>query len=50
MTFVMAAVARGEQAALFLFDEELGLLFERADELRWDIAAGRLGGRCRGLR
>ncbi len=29
MTFVMAAIARGEQAALFLFDEEIGLLFDR---------------------
>src|SRR5580658_2553612 len=27
MTFVKAAVARGEKAALFIFDEELGLLF-----------------------
>jgi circadian clock protein KaiC len=29
MSFVMAAVARGEQAALFLFDEEINLLFDR---------------------
>lgn len=29
MTFAMAAVARGERAALFIFDEELGLLFDR---------------------
>ncbi|CAN5463430.1 ATPase domain-containing protein [soil metagenome] len=28
-TFAMAAVARGERAALFIFDEELGLLFDR---------------------
>src|SRR5262249_36417525 len=29
VTFAMAAVARGEKAALFVFDEELGLLFDR---------------------
>jgi circadian clock protein KaiC len=29
ITFVMAAIARGEKAALFIFDEELGLLFDR---------------------
>jgi circadian clock protein KaiC len=29
ITFAMAAIARGEKAALFVFDEELGLLFER---------------------
>ena len=28
--YIAAAVARGERAALFVFDEELGLLFERA--------------------
>jgi len=39
MTFVMAAVARGEQAALFLFDEELGLLFDRLKGLGIDLAA-----------
>jgi circadian clock protein KaiC len=39
MTFVMAAIARGEQAALFLFDEELGLLFDRLKGLGIDLAA-----------
>jgi len=29
MTFAAAAIARGEKAALFIFDEELGLLFDR---------------------
>jgi circadian clock protein KaiC len=41
MTFVMAAIARGEQAALFLFDEELGLLFDRMRGLRIDLEAAR---------
>jgi circadian clock protein KaiC len=30
LTFVAGAVQRGEKAAMFVFDEELGLLFERA--------------------
>ena len=30
LTFVAAAVNRGESAAMFVFDEELGLLFERS--------------------
>jgi circadian clock protein KaiC len=29
ITFAIAAIARGQKAALFVFDEELGLLFER---------------------
>ena len=33
LTFVAAAVHRGEHAAMFVFDEELGLLFERAKGL-----------------
>ena len=32
MTFAMGAVARGERAALFVFDEELGLLFDRMEK------------------
>jgi circadian clock protein KaiC len=36
---IKAAVARGERAALFVFDEELGLLFERARQLGIDLAA-----------
>ena len=30
MVFACAAIARGEKAALFIFDEELGLLFSSA--------------------
>jgi circadian clock protein KaiC len=41
MIFVMAAVARGERAALFLFDEELGLLFDRMVGLGIDLEAER---------
>jgi circadian clock protein KaiC len=33
LTFVAGAIQRGEQAAMFVFDEELGLLFERAKGL-----------------
>jgi circadian clock protein KaiC len=44
MTFVVEAVQRGEKAALFVFDEELGLLFERAKGLGIDLQALRDGG------
>src|SRR3954463_15434891 len=37
LTFVVAAIKRGEKAAMFVFDEELGLLFERAKGLGIDI-------------
>jgi circadian clock protein KaiC len=37
IVFVMAAIARGEKAALFVFDEELGLLFERMRGLGIDL-------------
>jgi circadian clock protein KaiC len=37
LTFVQAAVNRGERAAMFVFDEELGLLFERALGLGIDL-------------
>ncbi len=30
LQFVVAAIARGEKAAMFIFDEEMGLLFDRA--------------------
>jgi circadian clock protein KaiC len=47
LTFVVAAINRGESAAMFVFDEELGLLFERALGLGIDLQAmvdtGRLG-------
>jgi circadian clock protein KaiC len=37
MVFIAAAVARGEKAALFVFDEELGLLFDRMRGLDIDL-------------
>ncbi len=36
--FAMAAIARGERAALFVFDEELGLMTERMLALGFDVA------------
>lgn len=39
MNFAMAAIARGEKAALFIFDEELGLLFERMKGMGIDLQA-----------
>jgi circadian clock protein KaiC len=41
MTFVKAAIARGEKAALFIFDEELGLLFDRMKVMGIDLQAER---------
>ncbi|BCW89182.1 Circadian clock protein kinase KaiC [Alphaproteobacteria bacterium SO-S41] len=35
--FVAAAVARGEKAAMFIFDEELGLLYDRMKPLGIDL-------------
>ncbi|MBU1337224.1 MAG: ATPase domain-containing protein [Devosia sp.] len=35
--FARAAVERGEKAALFIFDEELGLLFARAEAMGIDL-------------
>lgn len=37
LTFVAAAIARGERAAMFIFDEEIGLLFHRAIGLGIDM-------------
>ena len=37
LTFVVGAINRGEKAAMFVFDEELGLLFERAKGLGLDL-------------
>src|SRR3954462_6329962 len=42
--FVVAAVARGEKAALFVFDEELGLLFSRMRGIGIDLEAMQAGG------
>jgi circadian clock protein KaiC len=39
LTFVARAVSRGERAAMFVFDEELGLLIERAKGLGIDLQA-----------
>jgi circadian clock protein KaiC len=35
--YIAATVARGERAAMFVFDEELGLLFSRAKSLGIDL-------------
>jgi circadian clock protein KaiC len=45
LTFVAGSVKRGEKAAMFVFDEELGLLFERAKGLGIDIQAMVDGGK-----
>jgi circadian clock protein KaiC len=37
LTFVVSAIERGERAAMFIFDEELGLLFNRARGLGLDL-------------
>jgi len=39
LSFIVGAVNRGETAAMFVFDEELGLLFERAKGLSIDLQA-----------
>lgn len=44
LQFVSAAVARGEKAAVFVFDEELGLLFERTRALGFDLEGMRDAG------
>ena len=43
--YLAAAVARGERGALFAFDEELGLLFDRAKALGIDLEAMRDAGK-----
>ena len=45
LQFIAAAVARGERAALFLFDEELGMLLTRAKGLGIDLAGMRESGK-----
>jgi circadian clock protein KaiC len=37
LTFVRSAIERGERAAMFVFDEELGLLLQRAKALGLDL-------------
>jgi circadian clock protein KaiC len=39
LAFVTAAIERGERAAMFVFDEELGLLFDRAKGVGVDLQA-----------
>jgi circadian clock protein KaiC len=39
LQLVKAAIARGDKAAMFIFDEELGLLFDRAKPLGFDLQA-----------
>ncbi len=43
--FVAEAVRKGDKAAMFIFDEEIGLLFERARPLGFDFAAMQATGR-----
>lgn len=44
LQFITAAIARGEKAALFVFDEELGLLFGRVRAMGIDLEAMRASG------
>ena len=44
LTMAVAAVKRGERAALFIFDEELGLLFTRSKGMGIDLEALRDSG------
>src|ERR1044072_6906201 len=39
IVFLVAAIARGEKAAFFVFDEELGLLLDRMKGLGIDLEA-----------
>jgi circadian clock protein KaiC len=45
LSFAKQAIERGESAAMFIFDEELGLLFERAKGVGIDLAALKATGR-----
>jgi circadian clock protein KaiC len=44
IVFIVAAIQRGEKAALFVFDEELGLLFARMKGLGIDLEAMQASG------
>ena len=37
LTFIQTAIARSESAAMFVFDEEIGLLIQCALELKVDL-------------
>ena len=45
LQYIASAVARGERAALFVFDEELGLLLSRAKALGIDLEQMRVDGK-----
>lgn len=45
LTFVASAVKRGEYAAIFVFDEDLGLLFDRAKAMGIDLEAMQASGK-----
>jgi circadian clock protein KaiC len=45
LQFVAQTIRTGGKAAMFVFDEELGLLFERAKPLGFDLAAMQASGR-----
>jgi circadian clock protein KaiC len=45
IVFLVAAIARGEKAALFVFDEELGLLLGRMKQLGFDLEEMRRSGK-----
>jgi circadian clock protein KaiC len=45
LQFLCEAISHGGKAALFIFDEEIGLLFDRAKPLGFDLAALRDAGR-----
>jgi circadian clock protein KaiC len=45
LNFAVQAIGRGDTAAMFIFDEELGLLFERAKGLGMDLAVLRDSGK-----
>jgi len=45
LSFAVQAIARGEIAAMFIFDEEIGLLFQRAKGLGLDLESLRDSGR-----
>jgi circadian clock protein KaiC len=47
LQFVKSTIERGEKAAMFVFDEELGLLFDRAKPLGCDLEAYRDAGTLR---
>jgi circadian clock protein KaiC len=44
LQFAIAAISRGERAALFIFDEEVGLLFDRARNMGLDLEGQRTSG------